>query len=167
MQEINEQIVDFEHIILRVMAKLRIYKEQDNYLQVGRVAVWQALQDFDATKGKLEMYVYMRVKFAIIGELRTRMKVSEHEVVMDAEPLMYWLDTLSEYKPEEVDRPEWYWQLPRHEQRLLELLFYEGIAMKAAAQMEGVSYDTMKKRRKKLLTKIREVIEKRTGKHPS
>lgn len=163
MQEINEQIVDFEHIILRVMAKLRIYKEQDNYLQVGRVAVWQALQDFDATKGKLEMYVYMRVKFALIGELRNGVKVTEHEVVMDDEPLMYWLDASTEHKPLETDRPEWYWQLLRHEQRLIELLFYEGYEVKDVAQMEGVSYDTMKKRRKKLLTKIREIIEKKDG----
>ncbi len=163
MQEINEQIVDFEHIILRVMAKLRIYKEQDNYLQVGRLAIWKALQDFDATKGNFEMYAYMRVKFAIIRELQNGVKVTEHEVVMDDEPLMYWLDTSTEHKPLEMDRPEWYWQLLRHEQWLIELLFYEGYEVKDVAQMEGVSYDTMKKRRKKLLTKIREIIEKKDG----
>ena len=167
MQEINEQIAKFEYVIFRVIAKYRLFYEQDNYVQVGRLAIWKALQDFDESKGNFEMYAYMQVKFAIIQELRNKLKVTEREVVMDDEPLMYWLDTLAEHKPLEMDRPEWYWQLPDYEQRLIELLFYEGYMIKDVAQIEGVSYEALKKRRKKLLTKIREIIEKRTGKHPS
>lgn len=167
MQQIDEQIVAYEYLILRVLAKYRIFQEQDNFMQVGRLAIWQAQQVFDASKGDFEMYAYMRVKFAIIREIRNNLKVTEKEVVMDDDPLMNWIDMLTEQKQLELDRPEWYWQLFSHEQRLIELLFYEGYRMKDVAQNEGVSYDVIKKRRKKILTKIREIIEKRTGRHPS
>ena len=163
MQQIDEQIVAYEYLILRVLAKYRIFQEQDNFMQVGRLAIWQAQQVFDASKGDFEMYAYMRVKFAIIREIRNNLKVTEKEVVMDDDPLMNWIDMLTEQKQLELDRPEWYWQLFSHEQRLIELLFYEGYRMKDVAQTEGVSYDVIKKRRKKILTKIREIIEKKDG----
>lgn len=163
MQQIDEQIENYEYLILRVLGKYRIFKDQDNFMQVGRLAIWQALQVFDSSKGDFEMYAYMRVKFAIIRELRNNAKVTDKEVVMDEDPLMNWIDGLIEQKQQELDRPEWYWQLFSHEQRLIEMLFYEGYQMKDVAQNEGVSYEALKKRRKKLLMKIREIIEKKDG----
>ena len=162
VQEIDEQIAAFEYLILRVITKYRLYQDRDYYLQIGRMAIWQALKDFDDTRGNSEMYVYMRIKFMIVQEFNRQLKVNQYELVTEDEQLHYLGDKLTKPIQQDSERPSWYANLLENEKRLIELLYYQGYSMKDAALVEGVSYEAMKKRRKKLLTKIREIIEKNT-----
>lgn len=162
VQEIDEQILALEYLILRVIAKYRLYHERDYYLQIGRLAIWEALKDFDKARGDIEMYVYMRIKFKIIRELTNQLKVNRNEHMMEDDDLEYLYNNVSEPIQAE-ERPSWYAYLLDSEKRIIELLYYEGYSMKDAAKVMDISYEVMKKRRKRILEKIRELIEKKTN----
>lgn len=53
MQDVEKLISESETIIKKVIYKLKIYRDFDEYMQIGRIALWRALQKYDATKGIL------------------------------------------------------------------------------------------------------------------
>lgn len=53
MQDVEQLIFENETLIKKVIFNLKIYRDIDEYMQVGRIALWQALQKFDETKGTL------------------------------------------------------------------------------------------------------------------
>ena len=69
----NEKIKDYEPMIYSIMKRLSIQYDQDDYMQVGRMAVYNALSTFDdiAAKGATEsQFVYTRIHQRLIDEIR-------------------------------------------------------------------------------------------------
>lgn len=71
---IDNQIENYEYVIRRVMLKYlkdenyNMYKE--DFMQIGRIALWNALKDYDKEKNKnFEAYAYLRVKNAFLDEI--------------------------------------------------------------------------------------------------
>lgn len=166
MQEIDERIGEFEYLILRVIAKYKLFKDRENYMQIGRLAIWKAATEFDESKGNFEMYAYMLIKFAIVREFQGELKVTQHETATEDEKLAYLSDTASEQFPNTMERPDWYYHLFPDHQRLIELFYYEGYSIRDAAKLEGISYEVMKKRRSRMLENIRAMIQKKDGQAP-
>lgn len=166
MQDVDEPIGEFEYLILRVIAKYKLFQEKENYMQVGRLAIWKAVKEFDQTRGNFEMYAYMMIKYAIVREFQGKLKVTQHETSTEDEKLSYLSDTATKLAPHQMERPEWYYHLFSEHQRIIELLYYEGYSIKDAAKLEGISYDAMKKRRAKMLKNARALLQKKDGSAP-
>ncbi|WP_274309858.1 sigma factor [Solibacillus daqui] len=166
MQGIDERIGEFEYLILRVIAKYKLFQDKENYMQIGRLAIWKAAKEFDETKGNFEMYAYMLIKFAILREFNGNLKVTEHETATEDNKLSYLCDTASDQLPFTMERPDWYYHLFPDHQHLIELLYYEGYSIRDAAKLEGISYEVMKKRRSKMLKNVRTMIQKKDGQAP-
>lgn len=69
----NDKIKDYEPMIYSIMKRLSIQFDQDDYMQVGRMAVYNALSTFDdiAAKGATEsQFVYTRIHQRLIDEIR-------------------------------------------------------------------------------------------------
>ncbi|MCM3721782.1 sigma-70 family RNA polymerase sigma factor [Solibacillus isronensis] len=157
MQDVEQLIFENETLIKKVIYKLKIYRDLDEYMQVGRIALWQALQKFDDTKGDFAMFAYMTVKYAIIRALTKENHVSEHELAVEEDVIIvnsqqHFLDTAS------LEWPEWFEELNKEEQFLLIALYEKELSLKEIADKYMLSYETIKKRHQRLLSKLRGLL---------
>ena len=154
MQDIEQLLTENETLIKKVIYKLKIYRDLDEYMQVGRIAFWQALQKFDETKGDFAMFAYMNIKYAIIRALTKANDESEHELAVEEDIIIvntpqYDLITSS------VEWPEWFDELNEEEQSLLIALYERELSLKQIAETYRLKYETLKKRHQRLLSKLR------------
>ncbi|WP_411843680.1 sigma-70 family RNA polymerase sigma factor [Salinicoccus sp. HZC-1] len=69
----DTRIIDYEPMIQSIIGKLNIRFDQDDYMQVGRMAVYNALSTYDdiAARGATEsQFVYTRIYQRMIDEIR-------------------------------------------------------------------------------------------------
>lgn len=157
MQDVEQLITENEILIKKVIYKLRIYRDLDEYMQVGRIALWQALQKYDATKGDFAMFAYMTVKYAVIRALSKANHISEHELAVEEDVMI--VNSQQQYLiTTGLEWPEWFEELNKDEQFLLIVLFEKDLSLKEIADKYKLSYETIKKRHQRLLTKLRGLL---------
>ncbi|MER2028975.1 MAG: sigma-70 family RNA polymerase sigma factor [Solibacillus sp.] len=158
MQNVEQLIFENETLIKKVIYKLKIYRDLDEYMQVGRIALWQALQKFDDTKGDFTMFAYMTVKYAIIRSLAKANHVSEHELAVE-EDVIIINSRQHNLVASSLEWPEWFEELNEDEQFLLIALYEKELSLKEIADKYKLSYETIKKRRQRLLSKLRGLLK--------
>lgn len=73
-----EQLAEqYTPMIYKIMHSLHIYKDQEEFFQLGLIALWEASRRFDASKGKLTSYAYMYIKGYLLMELKKCRKNEE------------------------------------------------------------------------------------------
>ncbi|SFO90091.1 DNA-directed RNA polymerase [Salibacterium halotolerans] len=73
----EEVAEDFTPLVTGMIKRLRIYKNQEEFMQVGFIALWKAYERFDETKNvPFSSYAYITVKGEMQEQLR---KDSVHE----------------------------------------------------------------------------------------
>lgn len=161
MQEIEQIILDHEDLIKKAIFKLKIYRDFEEYMQVGRIALWKAVKNFDSTKGDFAMFAYMSVKFAIARELSKSNDVSQNELAVEDEVFSN-IEEQSIVQPC-LEWPEWFNDLKEEEQFLIKAMFLENLNMKEIAHKYNLHYEALKKRQQRLFTKIRTRVNARKG----
>src|SRR5699024_11487532 len=77
---LDAKIRQYEPMVHAIMAKLSILYDRDDFLQVGRIAIYQALLGFDASKARgatESQFVYTRIYQRLIDEIRKCVRVSK------------------------------------------------------------------------------------------
>ncbi|MEK5184766.1 sigma-70 family RNA polymerase sigma factor [Solibacillus sp. FSL R5-0691] len=157
MQDVEKLISESETIIKKVIYKLKIYRDFDEYMQIGRIALWQALQKYDATKGDFAMFAYMTVKYAVIRALSKANHITEHELAVEEDVIL--VNSQQQYLiTTGLEWPEWFEELNKDEQFLLIALFEKELSLKEIADTYKLNYETIKKRRQRLLSKLRGLL---------
>lgn len=161
-EEVHEQ---YTPMLSAIMRKLHIYRDHEQFRQVGRVALWQAWQRFDETKGNFTPYAYRSIYGAMLDELKRETRFSD--VHMPAE------DDLLEFAgtpppPSEVDYgilEDAVRALSLQERELLILLFVDRCSQATCAAHFGISVPGIKKRKERLLLKLRKYLTEVPGPH--
>lgn len=145
-----------------VIRKLHIYRDFDHFRQSGRVALWQAWQRFDETKGNFTPYAYRSVYGAMLDELKRETRFSDVHMAAEDDLLEFvGTNPLAEvnYGPLEDILTE----LSIQERELLVLLYENRISQAACAAHFGISIAGIKKRKERLLQKLkRQLLERKT-----
>ncbi|TVT28837.1 sigma-70 family RNA polymerase sigma factor [Salinicoccus cyprini] len=156
----NDKIIGYEPMIYSIMARLNIQFDQDDYMQVGRMAVYNALSTYDdiAAKGATEsQFVYTRIYQRMIDEIR---KVSKYTnaVSVTVDELLYEsvggrADHLGLFELEGV----------HHSLDPNELLWLsytvKGYSVREIAGMSGYSVSSVKNWRKSARLKLRRLFD--------
>ncbi|WOV84752.1 sigma-70 family RNA polymerase sigma factor [Sporosarcina jeotgali] len=159
-----EEVLDrYEPMLSAVMRKLHIYRDYDHFRQTGRVALWQAWQRFDETKGNFTPYAYRSVYGAMLDELKRETRFNDVHMSAEDDLLEFAGATpLTEidYGPLEDILTE----LSIQERELLVLLYENRISQAACAAHFGISVPGVKKRKERLLQKLRrQLIDRKTS----
>ncbi len=156
--QIEAKIRQYEPMVHAVMNKLNILYDKDDFLQTGRIAVFQALMSYDAdrARGATEsQFVYTRIHQRMIDEIRKCVRVSK------GLELTEWLEDDGMYAVEEsyVDllNGELVKLLDGREMKWLELMT-DGYSAVEIAKILGVSVSTIKAVRVRVRAKVREFI---------
>lgn len=76
MEDFSAVAIQFKPMIHQIMSRLSIYKNKDDFFQIGLIALWEAYKKFDSNQGEFLNYAYMTVKGRMINELK-RQRIRE------------------------------------------------------------------------------------------
>ncbi|REB08875.1 hypothetical protein DVB69_05320 [Sporosarcina sp. BI001-red] len=160
MNTFEEVLEQYTPMISAVIRKLHIYRDFEHFRQSGRVALWQAWQRFDESKGDFTPYAYRSIYGAMLDELKRETRFSE--VHMPAEDdLLEFVGADPRSERDYGGLEELLAELSFQERELLILLFVDRFSQAACATHFGISVPGVKKRKERLLLKLRSTLTHR------
>lgn len=157
MQSFETLFEEHEALIKQVMNHLKIYRNFDEFYQLGRIALWEATIKYDPTKSSFEMFAFMTIKFKMVKELSKHNMVSQNERVLEEGQFQFVLDD-QRATVDEFNEIEWLTILPQEERTLLKLAFFEDRTNREIAFILGCTEEAIKKRRQRLVKKVRKIV---------
>lgn len=155
MPNFDETVAQFTPMIHHVMKTLHIYKDKDEFIQIGKIALWQAQQKFDKSKGLFSNYAYAYMK----GEMRKAMtKINQTEERHVYPDDLFWEARVDEQEEKSLELEvllSYTEGLSLKEKNWLIYTFYHHMTMKEIAAQESVSLSAVKKWRKQAIEKLK------------
>jgi RNA polymerase sigma factor (sigma-70 family) len=145
-------------MIYHNMKRLKIYKNEEEFFQIGLIALWKAYKKYDQTKGNFSSFAYSYIKGEMINALIKSKKFEDRSIHFDQSYWEHVLTTENDSIPEIVELNEAIQALPEKEKTLLIYQYYQGLSLKEIAHLEGVSLTTIKKRKKRALNLLYEFL---------
>jgi RNA polymerase sigma factor (sigma-70 family) len=147
----EEVLYNFMPLIKAQIRALRIYKDYENYFQVGMIALWDAYRNFDSTKGSFSNYAYHTVRGKLKTELRKQSNVQQHEKMKEDIILGHYEET---YLQSEMVQALLQ-QLTTKQRKWFYYAIIEHMTPSEIALQEGVSTEAVKSWRRQALRKLK------------
>ncbi|MHC0038052.1 sigma-70 family RNA polymerase sigma factor [Pseudoneobacillus sp. C159] len=87
MESFEALKVQYERMIHSIIRSLHIYKNIDEYFQIGLIGLWQASENFDEKKGCFSSFAYTMIKGKILTALQKNKLFEERNVYVQDEVL--------------------------------------------------------------------------------
>lgn len=150
----------FTPMIHHVIKSLSIYKNKEDFFQIGLIALWESQDKYDEANGKFSNFAYTVIKGRIINELKRQHKYDTHSQPVDRA----FLDVID---PFSLDKEAFMMEnfmaytenLTLNQKRWLILTFIEDKNQNEIANMFNVSTAAVKSWRKTTLHKLRKEME--------
>jgi RNA polymerase sigma factor (sigma-70 family) len=84
LESYERLVAQYEPMIYKIMFSLHLYKDIDEFYQIGLIALWEASQRFDAKKGEFTSYAYTTIRGKLLTEL-TKSKQLEERILYPME----------------------------------------------------------------------------------
>ncbi len=141
--------------IAMLLNQLHIYKDHEEYTQVALIALWKAYENYVPGPYPFYAYLYNKMRFAMIDELRKNIKHEQRYGVTADEELGVLLQIKEKEEVESEIIAEMFKGLKNEEKTLLKLLFFEEQSNEALAKALQISEVALKKRKYRLLQKLK------------
>ncbi|QTD40823.1 sigma-70 family RNA polymerase sigma factor [Sporosarcina sp. Te-1] len=160
MKVFEEVLTQYEPMISAIIRKLHIYRDFEQYRQVGRVALWQAWKRFDKNKGNFTPFAYRSIRGAMLDEMKRKNRFEDHVMPTEDEVLTEWVEAKGTWaEPWNESLQLAIEKLSRQEIELLKWLFAERRTQAECACLAGVSVPAIKKRQERILGKMRKMLK--------
>jgi RNA polymerase sigma factor (sigma-70 family) len=84
MEDFSAVTVEFTPMIHHIIRSLSIYKNKDDFFQIGLIALWESYEKFNEENGKFSNFAYTVIKGRIINELKRHHKYETHTRPFDS-----------------------------------------------------------------------------------
>ena len=81
-ENIAEQYVPLIHHMIK---RLNIYKDKEEYIQIGLIALWEASRAFDPAKGQFMSYAFTTIKGRMLSHIQKANKLHDREMSKEIE----------------------------------------------------------------------------------
>ncbi|KHF38453.1 sigma-70 family RNA polymerase sigma factor [Halalkalibacter okhensis] len=151
----EEVLKNYEPAIKKQLISLRIYKDHDEFYQIGRLALWDAYRKFNPEKGTFSTYAISYIRGRMLVSLRKERKYSDHHSYAGDEQLEAVVSQ-HETTPLEIELLEPYLTNLSERERLWvkESIIKQKKTAEIASQF-NVSTPTVRSWKKTALTKLR------------
>lgn len=148
-------IQTYRYIVNIVLNKYRIYYDREEFEQIGMIALWQALENFDESKGALEPYLYSMVRFTISKVLQKKYVEMEHTEIRD-ERFRFISSNEHESCFIKLVVQEILSDLTEEDRSIIRLSYFYGLTNKEIAKMLGKSEESIKKKRTRIIKRLQQ-----------
>ena len=140
MMEFDLLVEKYSRMIHGIMKSLAIYKDHDDYYQIGLIALWDAAKLYDEEKGKFSTYAFSFIRGRMLVFLRQQNKHEKDRVFNEEqlEKLVY-----EELFLEKEDLLACFTYLTEKEKRWVLLRYYHGLSNSDIAKMEKLNLKTV------------------------
>ena len=154
-----EQLYEqYRPMIFAVMRKLYIDNAREDFMQIGAIALWEASMEHDPQKGPFNVFVFMKIKYAMLQELRRFYKWSKHE---QQEQFVEMTEPACEYAFENVILIQNLLLDLREDERIILTQYYEnGLTHEEIGAILGKSAEAIKKKKQRILGRLRAKVFK-------
>lgn len=166
MDNFEQCLQQFEPMISATMRKLNVYRDFEQFRQVGRIALWQAWERFDQEKGAFAPYASRSIWGAMLDYMKSENRFSDYMIQTENEQLLDYIDLHGEVFSENSDE-RWddiedvFPQLSKQDRLLVKWLYFDKLTQKECATRIGISVPGVKKRRERILLEMRSLIEQK------
>ncbi|MGE7876854.1 sigma-70 family RNA polymerase sigma factor [Peribacillus muralis] len=156
MTDFSTITAKFTPMVHHIIRSLSIYKNKDEYFQVGLIALWEAYLNFNADHGQFHSYAYTFIKGRIMNELKKHHKYETNTKPYDTS-ILEITDSFSIH--EEAFHSEnilaYTEGLTLNQRRWLLHTYMENKTITEIAELYQVSPSAVKSWRKSALVKLR------------
>ena len=150
----DKKIISYEPMIHSIIQQLNILYDKDEYMQVGRIAVFEAVNKFDSSKTSCSesQFVYTLIRQRLIDEIRKVSRYQERQspaeeniIEIQAADDSYKLENTAQ---KVLNKREYQWFT----------LTLSGYSLKETAELLKVSVSTAKNIRKSARDKLQKAF---------
>ncbi|MDQ0229491.1 sigma-70 family RNA polymerase sigma factor [Metabacillus malikii] len=156
-EDFNDLYEKYMPMINHILSKLSIYKNKEEFRQIGRIALWEASQRFDERKGKFQSYAYAFILGRIKSALTKERKNIEKSLPLDdfnyVEETYYHEDFANIISKSIIEQVSLL--LSTNQKKWFEAYYLYGKSPSEIANEEGVSISAVKSWRRDTLNKLR------------
>lgn len=155
MDSFQTTLEGFEPMIHQIIRSLSIYKNHDEFYQIGLIALWEATIKFNDEKGHFSSYAYATIRGKMLTEL-TKLRKWEEQNAYPSEDFWELNEDMTAEQPLELVTLLAYCNGLTHIQRNWVIMtFYYGMNTREIAEKEQVSIAAVKKWRTRSMMKLR------------
>jgi DNA-directed RNA polymerase len=155
----EELVKQYQKMIYYHIKHLNITKNQEEYHQIGLIALWNASKTYDNSKGTFSTYLYKCIRGQLLNEMNKQIRRQDHEqlrehhndVMMDNDPIKEMLN-------EQIVRSYSHILSPMQQKWLIGYCI-ERKTPSEIAESEKVSAASVKSWRREALKKIKALSE--------
>ncbi|MEK4010680.1 sigma-70 family RNA polymerase sigma factor [Peribacillus sp. FSL M8-0224] len=160
MKDFSALTEEFTPMIHHIIRSLSIYKNKEEYFQVGLIALWESLGNFNEEYGQFSNYAYTVIKGKILNELKHQHKYEIRTEPFDSFLLEMIKDPFSMHEEAfAIDNVLTYTVgLTLNQQRWLLQTYLENKTVTEIAEIYQVTAAAVKSWRKSALNKLRKQL---------
>lgn len=134
---------EFTPMIHHMIKKLSIYKDKDEFKQIGLISIWETRESYNQEKGEFSNYLYRHMRGRFLDELKRRSRMSDRSTYPNEE---FWEFIVSPdlYKDEEDYFKGLCFGLTVCETKWVIDTFIHQLTVKEIAEKEQVSLSAVK-----------------------
>lgn len=144
MESFEHLSLQYQPMIHKIMRTLHIYKNIDEYYQIGLIALWEANNRFEPDKGNFTTYAYTYIKGRILNEMSKSIKIEEKMVYPNEEFWKYMEDLCTIHPFEESLLLSYCTSLTENQTKWVMYSFMQNLTIKEIAELEKVSPSAVK-----------------------
>ncbi|WHY59684.1 sigma-70 family RNA polymerase sigma factor [Cytobacillus firmus] len=160
MESFEQISAQYEPMIHDIMHKLNIYKNTEEFHQLGLITLWQAWKNHDDEKGTFLSYAYSMVKGHMMMELTRQTKQIDRYIYPKADFWEFIEDTSPVPSPELTQ--ELYKKcgmLSENQMKWLHYTLCDGLSVREIAEKERVSLSAVKNWRQGAREKLKKIMQ--------
>jgi RNA polymerase sigma factor (sigma-70 family) len=144
LESFDKLAAKYEPMIYKIIHSLHIYKNWEEYYQIGLIGLWEASTRFDPSKGTFMNYAYTIVKGKILTEM-TKSKLHEERNIYAIEEFWECIEDSNSVLPLEDNLLLSYCEsLSKNQFKWLKYTVRHNLTVKEIAEKEGVSISAVK-----------------------
>ena len=153
----DQLVEEFTPIIHHMMKRMTIYKDKQEFFQIGLISIWETMSTFDEEKGKYSNHLYRHMQGRFLDELKRRTREAERSAYPSEE---FWevMESPILYREEEDYIKGLCYELNEGETKWVMFTFIEQLTVKEIAKKEQVSPSAVKWWRKGAKEKLKRTL---------
>lgn len=161
-KQFNDLLTEHENMIHYLIKKFGIRDPEKEFYQEGVIALWNAAETYDETRGKFSSYAYFRIEKALLSLIRKHNRQAEKETAyltaVQAEPNQLTATLDIRFDPYLYDALLNI--LSINQRKWFTAFVLEDLPVKTIAERENVSVEAVKSWRKEAKRKIHKYVTK-------
>ncbi|MDZ5471365.1 sigma-70 family RNA polymerase sigma factor [Bacillus sp. 31A1R] len=154
MERFDQLVRENQAMIYKLIQNLHIYKNEDEFYQIGLIALWEAKERYIEGKSKFSTYAYSFIKGRLLNELSRQKNLEDRNVYPTEE---FWELIEDEREHNEVNKIMSYCtglNLTRNQLKWVLYTAVGNLSQMEIAEVEGVSVSAVKAWRKGAVQKL-------------